>query len=151
MLIPPHLSSARGCGAPGGLLPLTPRRHLCHLCRARLREGARTDPGGAYAPPPAAGAGEEKMKAMEEARRYLEDRLPPFQRHLAKQRRSAEQSLKQLEARVRPLRQYLEGQDQNLGRVSQHLNQELRDQFDTFGRYLSEQQRVLEMATRYLD
>jgi len=94
---------------------------------------------------------EEQMKAIEEARRYLEDRLSPFQRHLAKQRRSAEQSLKQLEARVRPLRQYLEGQEQNLGRVNQHLNSELRDQFDAFGHFLTDQQRILELATRYLD
>lgn len=94
---------------------------------------------------------EEQMKAIEEARRYLEDRISPIQRHLAKQRRNAEQSLKQLEARMRPLRQFLEGQEQNLGRVSQHLSQELRDQFDTFGRYLSEQHRILETATRYLD
>lgn len=94
---------------------------------------------------------EEQIKAIEEARRYLEDRISPFQRHLTKQRRNAEQSLKQLEARIRPLRQYLEGQEQNLGRVSQHLTAELRDQFDTFGRYLSDQHRILEMATRYLD
>ncbi len=94
---------------------------------------------------------EEQMKTIEEVRRYLEDRVSPFQRHLAKQRRNADQALKQLEARVRPLRQYLEGQEQNLGRVNQHLSAELRDQFDTFGRFLADQQRILEMATRYLD
>jgi chromosome segregation ATPase len=94
---------------------------------------------------------EEQFKVLEEARRYLEDRITPFQRHLANQRHNADQALKQLEARVRPLRQYLESQEQNLGRVSQHLNAELRDQFDAFGRYLTEQQRILELATRYLD
>ena len=94
---------------------------------------------------------EEQMRAIEEARRYLEDRVSPFQRHLAKQRRNTDQALKQLEARVRPLRQYLEGQEQNLGRVNQHLNSELRDQFDAFGRFLTDQQRILELATRYLD
>ncbi len=94
---------------------------------------------------------EEQIKVIEEARRYLVDRVSPFQRHLAAQRRNADQALKQLDARIRPLRQYLEGQEQNLGRVGQHLNAELRDQFDAFGRFLSEQQRILEMATRYLD
>lgn len=94
---------------------------------------------------------EEQLKLIEEARRYLEDRIAPFQRHLANQRRNADQALKQLEARVRPLRQYLQGQEQNLSRVSQHLNAELRDQFDAFGRYLTEQQRIIEVATRYLD
>jgi hypothetical protein len=94
---------------------------------------------------------EEQMKAIEEARRYLADRVFPFQRHLAAQRRNADQALKQLDARVRPLRQYLEGQEQNLGRVGQHLNAELREQFDAFGRFLQEQHRILEMATRYLD
>ncbi len=94
---------------------------------------------------------EEQLKLIEEARRYLEERIAPFQRHLANQRRNADQALKQLEARVRPLRQYLESQEQNLGRVSQHLNAELRDQFDAFGRYLTEQQRIIEVATRYLD
>ncbi len=94
---------------------------------------------------------EEQLKAIDEARRYLGDRISPFQRHLAAQRRNAELALKQLEARVRPLRQYLEGQEQNLGRVSQHLNAELREQFDAFGRFLQEQHRIVEMATRYLD
>ena len=94
---------------------------------------------------------EEQMKAIEEARRYLEDRVSPFQRHLAKQRRNTDQALKQLEARARPLRQYLEGQEQNLNRVGQHLTNELRDQFEAFGRFLGEQQRILETATHYLD
>jgi hypothetical protein len=94
---------------------------------------------------------EEQLRAIEEVRRYLEDRISPFQRHVAKQRRNVDQALKQLEARVRPLRQYLEGQEQNLGRVSQHLSAELRNQFDAFGRFLAEQQRILETATRYLD
>ncbi len=94
---------------------------------------------------------EEQLRAIDEVRRYLEDRVSPFQRHLAKQRRNADQALKQLEARVRPLRQYLEGQEQNLGRVSQHLSAELRNQFDAFGRFLADQQRILELATHYLD
>ena len=94
---------------------------------------------------------EEQMKVIEEARRYLADRVSPFQRHLTAQRRNTDQALKQLDARIRPLRQYLEGQEHNLGRVGQHLNAELREQLDAFGRFLSEQQRILEMATRYLD
>lgn len=94
---------------------------------------------------------EEQLKAIEAARRYLEDRVAPFQRHLAVQQKNADQSLKQMEARLRPLRQYLEGQELNLNRVSQHLTADLREQLDSFGQYLSEQKQILEKATQYLD
>ncbi len=52
---------------------------------------------------------DEQVRAIEEAKRLLEERLSPFQRHVWEQRRNIEQALKQLEARMKPLRQYVEG------------------------------------------
>ena len=94
---------------------------------------------------------DEQIRVIEEAKRLLEERLSPFQRHLLEQRRNIDQSLKQMEARVKPLRQYLEGQGSNLERVGMHLNTELKDQFDDFERFLNEQRQILERANRYLD
>lgn len=62
-----------------------------------------------------------------------------------------ELALKQLEARIKPLRQYIEGQEHNLERIGMHLNTELRDQFETFEKFLSEQRQILERAQRYLE
>jgi len=94
---------------------------------------------------------DEQIRLIEEAKRLLEERLAPFQRHLLEQRRNVDQCLKQLEGRVKPLRQYLEGQEHNLERVGMHLNTELREQFDSFQKFLGEQRQILERATRYLD
>lgn len=94
---------------------------------------------------------DEQMRLIEEAKRLLEERLAPFQRHLLEQRRNVDQSLKQLDGRIKPLRQYLEGQEHNLERVGMHLNTELRDQFDAFQKFLAEQRQILERAGRFLD
>jgi len=94
---------------------------------------------------------DDQVRVLEEAKRLLEERLAPFQRHLLEQRRSVEQALKQLDARIKPLRQYLEGQGHNLERVGMHLSSELKDQFDTFEKFLAEQRHILERASRYLD
>jgi len=94
---------------------------------------------------------EEQVRVVEEAKRLLEQRLEPFQRHLAGQRRNVDQSLKQLDTRLQPLRQFLEGQGGNLERVGTHLQGELRAQFENFERFLAEQRQLLERATRYLD
>lgn len=94
---------------------------------------------------------DEQIRAIEEAKRLLEERLGPFQRHLWEQRRNVDQALKQLEARIKPLRQYLEGQGHNLERVGMHLNTELKDQFDAFEKFLAEQRQILERAQRYLE
>jgi hypothetical protein len=93
----------------------------------------------------------EQVQIIDEAKRLLEERLAPFQRHLLEQRRNVEQWLKQLEARVKPLRQYLEGQSSNLERVGMHLNTELKEQFEDFERFLMDQRQILERASRYLD
>jgi hypothetical protein len=94
---------------------------------------------------------DEQIRVIEEARRLLEERLAPFQRHVLEQRRNVDQCLKQLDGRVKPLRQYLEGQASNLERVGMHLNTELKEQFDDFERFLAEQRQILERANRYLD
>lgn len=94
---------------------------------------------------------DEQIRSIEEAKRLLEERLGPFQRHLLEQRRNVDQALKQLEARIKPLRQYLEGQGHNLERVGAHLNTELKDQFDAFDRFLAEQRQILERANRFLE
>jgi hypothetical protein len=94
---------------------------------------------------------DEQIRAIEEAKRLLEDRLAPFQRHLWEQRRNVDQALKQLDGRVKPLRQYLEGQIHNLERVGMHLNTELKDQFEAFQKFLAEQRQILERANRYLE
>ena len=92
-----------------------------------------------------------QIRTIEEAKRLLEERLSPFQRHVWEQRRNVDQSLKQLEARIKPLRQYLEGQENNLERVGMHLKTELKDQFEAFEKFLAEQRQILERAQRYLE
>jgi hypothetical protein len=94
---------------------------------------------------------DEQIRAIEEAKRLLEERLAPFQRHLWEQRRNVDQALKQLDARVKPLRQYLEGQVHNLERVGMHLNTELKDQFEAFQKFLADQRQILDRANRYLE
>jgi len=94
---------------------------------------------------------DEQIRLIEEAKRLLEERLAPFQRHMLEQRRNVDQCLKQLDGRIKPLRQYLEGQEHNLERVGMHLNTELREQFDSFQKFLGEQRQILERASRYLD
>ena len=94
---------------------------------------------------------DEQIRIIEEAKRLLEERLAPFQRHLLEQRRNVDQCLKQLDARLKPLRQYLEGQGSNLERVGMHLNTELKDQFEDFDRFLADQRQILERANRYLE
>lgn len=94
---------------------------------------------------------DDQVRIIEEAKRLLEERLAPFQRHLLEQRRSVDQALKSLDARIKPLRQYLEGQGHNLERVGLHISAELKDQFDTFEKFLAEQRQILERANRYLD
>jgi predicted nucleic acid-binding Zn-ribbon protein len=94
---------------------------------------------------------DEQIRAIEEAKRLLEERLTPFQRHVWEQRRNVEQALKQLEARMKPLRQYVEGQSNNMERIAQHLASELRDQFDAFQGFLADQRQILERAQRYLE
>jgi hypothetical protein len=94
---------------------------------------------------------DEQVRMVEDAKRLLEERLAPFQRHLLEQRRNIDQALKQLDARIKPLRQYLEGQGHNLERMGVQLTSEVRDQFESFEKFLTEQRQILERANRYLD
>jgi hypothetical protein len=94
---------------------------------------------------------DEQAGIIAEAKRLLEERLAPFQRHLVEQRRHVEQCLKQLGARLKPLRQFLDGQASNLERVGMHLNGELKEQFEGFEGFLAEQRKTLDRANQYLD
>ena len=94
---------------------------------------------------------DEQAGIIAEAKRLLEERLAPFQRHLMEQRRHVGQCLKQLDARLKPLRQFLDGQGSNLERVGMHLSGELKEQFEDFEGFLAEQRQSLERANRYLD
>jgi hypothetical protein len=94
---------------------------------------------------------DEQAGIIAEAKRLLEERLTPFQRHLVEQRRHVEQCLKQLDARLTPLRRFLDGQASNLERVGMHLNGELKEQFEGFEGFLAEQRKTLARANQYLD
>src|SRR5512137_1543822 len=50
---------------------------------------------------------DEQAGIIAEAKRVLEERLAPFQRHLVEQRRHVDQCLRQLGARLKPLREFL--------------------------------------------
>ena len=94
---------------------------------------------------------DEQAAIIAEAKRLLEERLTPFQRHLMAQRRHVGQCLTQLDARLTPLRQFLEGQGGNLERVGAHLSGGLKEQFEDFEAFLAEQRQTLARANRYLD
>ena len=94
---------------------------------------------------------DQQAQVIEDAKRLLEERLSPFQRHLVEQRRHVDQCLKQLDGCLAPLREFLEGQGSNLERVGTHLNGELKEQFEDFQRFLAEQRQALERANLYLD
>ena len=94
---------------------------------------------------------DEQAGIIGDAKRLLEERLAPLQRHLVEQRRHVDQCLKQLDARLKPLRQFLEGQGNNLERVGTHLSAELKEQFEDFEAFLAEQRKTIERANRYLD
>lgn len=92
----------------------------------------------------------EQQRIIEELRRYLEERLTPFQRHLGWQRVSVDHALKTLERRLKPLRQYIQGETTNLERVSSHLEAGLREQFEAFEELLASQRDLLDQANRYV-
>jgi ABC-type transporter Mla subunit MlaD len=94
---------------------------------------------------------EEQQRIIEQLKRYLEERLTPFQRHVNEQRRNVDQALKHLESRLKPLRQYIQGEEQNLERVLAHLQAGLRDQFEAFEQYLASQRALLEKASQYIE
>jgi len=94
---------------------------------------------------------DEQAGIIAEAKRLLEERLAPFQRHLVEQRRHVDQCLRQLDARLKPLREFLQGQGSNLERVGAHLDGELKEQFEDFEGFLAEQRKTLERANQYLD
>jgi hypothetical protein len=94
---------------------------------------------------------DEQAGIIAEAKRLLEERLAPFQRHLVEYRRHVDQCLGQLDARLKPLREFLDGQGSNLERVGAHLGGELKEQFEDFEGFLAEQRKTLERANQYLD
>lgn len=94
---------------------------------------------------------DEQAEILAEAKRLLEERLAPFQRHLVEERRHVDRCLRQLDTRLRPLREFLEGQGNNLERVGAHLSGELKEQFEDFEGFLAEQRKTLDRANQYLD
>ncbi|MFQ5880890.1 MAG: hypothetical protein ACE5I9_00270 [Candidatus Methylomirabilales bacterium] len=94
---------------------------------------------------------EEQQRILEQLRRYLEERLSPFQRHIGEQRRHTDQALKHLESRLKPLRQYIQGEEQNVERVMAHLQAGLRNQFEAFEQFLASQKGLLEKANQYIE
>ncbi len=94
---------------------------------------------------------DEQQQIIEQIKRYLEERLTPFQRHVAEQRRNTELCLKHLESRLKPLRQYITGEGQNLERIMAHMHTGLRDQFDAFEKYLQRHKGLLEEANQYIE
>ncbi len=94
---------------------------------------------------------DEQIRAIEQVKRLLEERLRPFPTHVRELRRCVDEALKQLEVRLKPLRQYLEGQRDSLDRVSMQKNMELKDEFDPVSGFLADQRRMLERAHLYLE
>lgn len=93
----------------------------------------------------------EQQRIIEELRRYLEERLSPFQRHLGWQQVSIDSALKSLDRRLKPLRQYVQGETTNLERVTAHLEAGLREQFEAFEELLASQRELLGQASRYIE
>lgn len=93
----------------------------------------------------------EQQRIIEELRRYLEERLTPFQRHLGWQQVSIDNALKSLDRRLKPLRQYIQGETTNLERVTAHLEAGLREQFEAFEELLASQRELLAQANRYIE
>jgi hypothetical protein len=94
---------------------------------------------------------EEQQRIIEQLKSYLEEQLTPFQRHLGGQRVSIDNALRSLDRRLKPLRQYVQGEAENLERVSAHLEAGLREQFEDFEELLATQRTLLESANRYID
>ncbi|MFQ5658406.1 MAG: hypothetical protein ACE5G5_12760, partial [Candidatus Methylomirabilales bacterium] len=94
---------------------------------------------------------EDQQQVIDQLKRYLEERLTPFQRHIAEQRRNTELSLKHLESRIKPLRQYIQGEGQNLERIVSHMHAGLREQFENFDQYLRRHKGLLEEAHQYIE
>ncbi len=93
---------------------------------------------------------EEQQRIAGQLIRYLQERLAPFQRHVAEHRRHIDQALKHLDSRLVPLRQYVQGEHQNLNRVTAHLDSGLRDQFEAFDQVLAHQKGIVEAASHYI-
>jgi len=94
---------------------------------------------------------DDQIRAIEEARRLLEERLAPFQPHLRELRRNVDQALNRLEVRLEPLRQYLESQENSLEHIGMQNNTELTDGFDPVGKFLADQREMLERSRRFLE
>ncbi|MFQ5542455.1 MAG: hypothetical protein ACE5E2_06450 [Candidatus Binatia bacterium] len=94
---------------------------------------------------------DEQRRIIDHLKVYLEERLVPFQCHLAEHQRNVDQALRHMQSRLVPLRQYIQGEHQNLERVAVHLQAGLREQFGTFERFLAKQSDLIEQADQYLE
>ena len=93
---------------------------------------------------------EEQQRMVEQLKRYLEERLTPFQRHAGEHQRHIDQALRQLENRLKPFRKYVQVETQNMEGMKSNLDSGLRDQFEAFEQFLSSQQAVLEAANQFI-
>ncbi|MFQ5656451.1 MAG: hypothetical protein ACE5G5_02840 [Candidatus Methylomirabilales bacterium] len=94
---------------------------------------------------------EEQQRIIEQLKVYIEERLAPFHRHIGEHRRHIDQALRNLEGRLKPLRQYIQGEHQNLNRVTVYLESDLRSQFEAFDHFLTRQKGLLEEASQYIE
>ena len=94
---------------------------------------------------------EQQRQVLDQLKVYLDQRLLPFQCHVGEHQRNVDQALRNLEVRLKPLRQYIHGAHRNLERVTFHLTGILKDQFETFEKYLATHSDLLEQANRYIE
>lgn len=94
---------------------------------------------------------EEQQRIIEQLKLYLEERLVPFHRHMGEHRRHIDHALRNVEGRLKPLRQYIQGEQQNLNRVTVYLESDLRNQFEAFEQFLARQKSFLEEVSQYIE
>lgn len=94
---------------------------------------------------------EEQRQILNQLKIYLDERLVPFQYHVGEHRRNVDLAIRQLEGRLKPLRQYIQGEHQNLERITCHLDGAVREQFEGFEQFLATQHDLLEQANRYIE
>ncbi len=94
---------------------------------------------------------DKQRQIIDHLKTYLQERLVPFQCHLAEHQRNIDQALRHMQSRLVPLRQYIQGGHENLERVAVHLKTDLREQFGTFEQFLAKQSDLMEQANQYLE
>ena len=94
---------------------------------------------------------EEQRQILNQLKLCLDERLVPFQYHVGEHQRNVDLAIRQIESRLKPLRQYIQGEHQNLERITCHLDGPVREQFEGFGHFLATHHDLLEQANRYIE